>query len=162
MSRLFSLANKVCVVTGAARGLGNTMLRGLHEAGATQSVILDVREDAAAASAAELARELAVESEGYACDVSSETSVSEAFARIKQRFGRVDVLVTSAGIVENFPAEEYPAAKVRKLLDINVMGSWLCAVEAGRLMKGDGSVVMIGSMSGSVSLLFCSSWVRRS
>jgi len=152
MTTLFSLANKVCVMTGGARGLGNVMLRGLIEAGATQAVILDLREDDAAAAAAELATDYpGIEAEGYAVDVAVESSVVAAFDRIKNRFGRVDVLVTSAGICENFPAEGYPAARMQMLMDINVNGSWFCAVEAYKLMLGGGSIIMIGSMSGSVS-----------
>lgn len=76
-------------------------------------------------------------------------------------------LISAAGIVENFTAHEYPTDKVRKLLDINVMGivsylrhvvyydidigSWFCALEAARRMPDGGSVILIGSMSGSVS-----------
>lgn len=61
--------------------------------------------------------------------------------------------MTAAGIVENFVAHDYPTAKIRKLLDINVMGTWFCALEAAKRMEaaGGGSIVMIGSMSGSVS-----------
>lgn len=61
-------------------------------------------------------------------------------------------LVTAAGIVENFVALEYPTEKVRKLMDINVMGTWFCAREAAKRMEKGGSIVMIGSMSGSVRL----------
>lgn len=141
----------MCVVTGGARGLGNTMLRGMIESGATQVVILDLVEADAAAAAQELHADLGAEAVGYACDVASETSVREAFDRIKQKFGRVDALVTAAGIVENFPALEYPTAKIDKLMNINVMGTWHCSMEACKLMPNGGSIIMIGSMSGNVS-----------
>jgi D-arabinitol 2-dehydrogenase len=62
----------------------------------------------------------------------------------------IQSLVTAAGIVENFVALEYPTEKVRKLMDINVMGTWFCAREAAKRMEKGGSIVMIGSMSGSV------------
>lgn len=58
--------------------------------------------------------------------------------------------MTAAGIVENYVAHDYPTEKIRKLMDINVMGTWFCALEAAKLMPEGGSVVMIGSMSGSV------------
>jgi NAD(P)-dependent dehydrogenase (short-subunit alcohol dehydrogenase family) len=75
-------------------------------------------------------------------------------------------MISAAGIVENFVAHEYPTEKVRKLLDINVMGqlypsqtkeitdvqgSWFCALEAAKRMPEGGSIILIGSMSGSVS-----------
>lgn len=59
-------------------------------------------------------------------------------------------LVSAAGIVENFVAHEYPTDKVKKLLDINVMGSWYCALEAAKRMPDGGSITLVGSMSGSV------------
>lgn len=71
--------------------------------------------------------------------------------RITFTGANVQTLVTAAGIVENYVAHDYPTEKIRKLLDINVMGTWFCALEAAKLMPEGGSIVMIGSMSGSVS-----------
>lgn len=135
------------------------MARTLVESGATQLVILDLNAGDAQSSADELAAWFVAEGEatpgeieavGLGCDVSNEASVQEAFKKIEEKFGRVDILVTAAGIVENFPAAEYPTAKVKKLLDINVMGTWFCTREAARLMPDGGSQVLIGSMSGSI------------
>ncbi|TXT13566.1 hypothetical protein VHUM_00933 [Vanrija humicola] len=153
------MANKVCVVTGAGRGLGNLMARTLVESGASDIVIIDLQRQDAAAAAEELAKSfvdqgLAAEGEinavGLGCNVADEWSVQAAFAEIKERFGRVDALVTAAGIVENFPAHDYPTEKIRRLLDINVMGTWFCALEAAKLMPNGGSITLIGSMSGSI------------
>lgn len=136
------------------------MARTLVESGATQIVIVDLKQDEADAAASELAAWFVengeaqpgeIEAIGIQCDVASEESVKAAFGQIKDRFGRVDALITAAGIVENFVAHEYPTEKVRKLMDINVMGTWFCALEGARLMPEGGSIVMIGSMSGSVS-----------
>lgn len=155
----FSMEGKVCVVTGAGRGLGNMMARTLVESGATQIVIVDLKQEESDLAAKELAEWFVqngqaergeIDAVGIQCDVASEASVKAAFAHIKDRFGRVDALVTAAGIVENFTAHEYPTDKVRKLLDINVMGTWFCALEGAKLMPEGGSIVMIGSMSGSV------------
>lgn len=63
-----------------------------------------------------------IEAIGLGVDVSNEDEVKAAFAKVVEKFGRVDVLVTAAGIVENFPATEYPAEKFRKLMAINVEG----------------------------------------
>ncbi len=59
--------------------------------------------------------------------------------------------MTAAGIVENYAAHEYPSKKIQKLMDINVMGTWYCSLEAANLMPNGGSIIMIGSMSGHVS-----------
>lgn len=141
----FSMANKVCVVTGAGRGLGNLMARTLVESGASDIVIIDLKREDAAAAASELAASfveqgLASEGEinalGIGCNVADEESVKAAFEEIRERFGRVDALVTAAGIVENFKAHDYPTEKIRKLLDINVMGTWFCGMSQGRRREG--------------------------
>lgn len=59
-------------------------------------------------------------------------------------------LVSAAGIVENYVAHEYPTDKIKKLMDVNVMGSWYCALEAAKRMPEGGSIVLVGSMSGSI------------
>lgn len=116
--------NKVCVVTGAARGLGNLMARTFIESGASQVAFLDLsakEADEAAQSADDwFAEHGGIEKGtldliGLECDVSNEESVKRAFDRIHQRWGRVDTVVNSAGIVENFPAEKYPTEKFRKV-----------------------------------------------
>ena len=86
--------------------------------------------------------------------------------------------MTAAGIVENYSAQEYPTEKIRKLLDINVMGrlllsirtiadsaplgSWFCALQAQKRMAEGGSIILIGSMSGSASHPDSSDEVTRS
>ncbi|RXK42607.1 d-arabinitol 2-dehydrogenase [Tremella mesenterica] len=154
-----SMEGKVCVVTGAARGLGNMMARTFVESGADAIVLIDLRKEDAELAAKDLtdwfvehgeAKPGEIRALGLGCDVANEQSVKDTFAAIKEKFGRLDCLVTAAGIVENFVAHEYPTEKVRKLLDINVMGTWTCALEGAKLMPEGGSIIMIGSMSGSV------------
>ena len=90
----------------------------------------------------------------YACDVTSETGVQETFERIASDFGgRIDVLVTAAGIVDNVAAEEYALPRWKKMIDVNLHGTWLAAKEAGRYMLeagGGGSIILVGSMSGQI------------
>ncbi|GAA5922686.1 hypothetical protein JCM1841_001105 [Sporobolomyces salmonicolor] len=157
----FSMTGKVCVVTGAARGLGNLFARTFAESGSNAIAILDLDQKMAEQAADDLvdwfekhgqAKKGEISAIGLACDVSDEESVQAGFKTIIEKYGRVDVLVTAAGIVENFPAEEYPAAKFRKLMAINVEGSFYCAREAAKDMmrrQAPGSIVMIGSMSGA-------------
>ncbi|ODN84126.1 hypothetical protein L202_00136 [Cryptococcus amylolentus CBS 6039] len=155
----FSMEGKVCLVTGAARGLGNMMARTFVESGANAIVLVDINEAEAQRSAEELeawfvengqAKPNEIQSVGLGCDVSNENDVKRVFAAVKERFGRLDAVVTAAGIVENFVAHEYPTEKIKKLLDINVMGTWYCALEAAKLMPEGGSITLVGSMSGSI------------
>ncbi|KAM0790130.1 hypothetical protein ACM66B_005454 [Microbotryomycetes sp. NB124-2] len=157
----FSMEGKVCVVTGAARGLGNLMARTFAESGSNAVVIMDLDGELAKKAASDLvewaeehvgAKKGEVSAIGMGCDVGNEDQVKECFNEIVKKYGRVDVLVTAAGIVENFPATEYPAEKFRKLMSINVEGSFFCAREAAKDMmrrNAPGSIVMIGSMSGN-------------
>ncbi|BGP50169.1 hypothetical protein JCM10450v2_006080 [Rhodotorula kratochvilovae] len=151
----------VCVVTGAARGLGNLFARTFAESGSNQIAILDLDQQQAETAAKELvewfeehgqAKKGEIKAIGLGCDVSNEDQVKSCFKTVVDTFGRVDVLVTAAGIVENFPATEYPADKFRKLMGINVEGSFYCAREAAKDMmarEAPGSIVLIGSMSGA-------------
>ncbi|KLO19230.1 NAD(P)-binding protein [Schizopora paradoxa] len=157
----FSLENKVCLVTGAARGLGNEFCRAFIESGCTSLVILDLKDSDAKEAAEELKN--AYEGSGevekdslnilaLACDVSSEASVEAAFKDVIAKFGQVDAVVASAGIVENYPALEYPADRIKRLYDINVHGAFYTAREAAKHMipRGSGSIVLVSSMSATV------------
>ncbi|GAA5825419.1 hypothetical protein JCM11251_006975 [Rhodosporidiobolus azoricus] len=157
----FSMTDKVCVVTGAARGLGNLFARTFAESGSNQIAILDLDGKMAEEAAVDLvkwfeehggAKKGEIQAIGLGCDVSNEGQVQDCFKTVIDKFGRVDVLVTAAGIVENYPATEYPAEKIRKLMGINVEGTYYCAREAAKDMlarNAPGSIVLIGSMSGA-------------
>lgn len=107
----FSLEGKVCVVTGAARGLGYTMTQAFMESGA-EVAIIDLNKETAEQSAQELAEWFHSQDEdaaaskalttGWGCDVSSEAQVQKTMSDIIAKHGKIDVLVTSAGFTENF------------------------------------------------------------
>ncbi|KAI0273453.1 hypothetical protein BC834DRAFT_815908 [Gloeopeniophorella convolvens] len=158
----FSLQGKVCLVTGAARGLGNEFCRAFIRAGCDSIAILDLKQAEAEGAAEELIQfactsALNIKSDdlkvvGLECDVSSEVSVEKAFKRTVETFGRVDSVVASAGIVENFSAFDYPSDRIKRLYDINVHGSFFTAREAARHMieQGGGSITLVASMSANI------------
>ncbi|CCM04434.1 uncharacterized protein FIBRA_06614 [Fibroporia radiculosa] len=157
----FSMSNKVCMVTGAARGLGFEFCRAFVQSGCTQLAILDLKEEEAADAARDLVKSACVDSDmtesdysvvGIGCDVSSELSVQQAFRRVMDEYGRVDSVVASAGIVENYSAFDYPFDRIKRLYDINVHGAFFTAREAARHMipQGGGSIVLVGSMSANI------------
>lgn len=85
--------------------------------------------------------------------MSNPDSVNRAVAEIVQSHGKIDHLVTSAGFTENFDAIEYPYERMKKLWGVNVDGTYLFATAVARHLmdrKSKGSMVMIGSMSGSI------------
>ncbi|KAL0565628.1 hypothetical protein V5O48_016393 [Marasmius crinis-equi] len=157
----FSMEDRVCMVTGAARGLGNEFCRAFIESGCTTLAIVDLKESEAKQAAEELTAMACVNSDlkpedvkiiGIECDVSSEISVQKAFAEVMQTYGRVDSVVASAGIVENYSAFDYPFDRIKRLYDINVHGAFFTAREAARNMipLGGGSVVLVASMSANI------------
>jgi len=159
--REFTLEGKVCVITGAARGLGYLFCRAFLESGCSRLALIDLRIEDAQKSATEIVAECAKDGEiehdkvdvvGFGCDVADEAAVQQLFGKVIERWGQIDVLVTSAGIVENYPALDYPTDRIQKLFDINVHGSFYCAREAARhmLSRKTGSIVLIASMSANI------------
>jgi len=156
------MQGKVCMVTGAARGLGYEFCRAFVSSGCTSLAIVDLKEDEAKAAAAELetyarSSNSDVDPElvniiGIECDVSSERSVQKAYSEVMSTFGRVDSVVASAGIVENYSAFDYPFDRIKRLYDINVHGAFFTAREAARNMipQGGGSIVLVSSMSANI------------
>ncbi|CAM1505793.1 Fc.00g114300.m01.CDS01 [Cosmosporella sp. VM-42] len=157
---LFSLENKTCVVTGSARGLGKEFLTAFALSGARGACVdLSQKDGDASISSITSQVEAAYPNEpvpdlrAYQCDVTVESQVRSTWAQIVKDFGQVDVLVTAAGIVDNVEAENYEYNRWRKMMDINVDGSWLFAREAGKHMLENsirGSIVLIASMSGKI------------
>ncbi|KAH8927944.1 NAD(P)-binding protein [Atractiella rhizophila] len=154
----FSLDKKVCVVTGGARGLGYVMLQSFIESGATEVAIIDVNigmavEELLKWSKDTFPSETKLSVIGIPCDISEHEQVHSAFEQIVEKFGRIDVLVCSAGFCENYKAEDYPVEKWKKMMGVNLDGTWYCAQEAGRDMlrrKAGGSILLVSSMSASV------------
>ena len=87
----------------------------------------------------------------------NESEIKDTWSQIVKDFGKVDVLVTAAGIVDNVEAENYDFKRWRKMMDINVDGTWLFAREAGKHMiqtQIKGSITLVASMS-AISATIC-------
>jgi NAD(P)-dependent dehydrogenase (short-subunit alcohol dehydrogenase family) len=134
------LENKVCVVTGAASGIGLAITE------------LFAREGARVAA---LDRSDAVRNTGsdwsLVCNVADEASVSDAFERLARDLGHVDALVTSAGVAHECAFAETPLDAWNDVIAVNLTGSFLCAKHAVRRMSGGGSLVFISSMSALIA-----------
>lgn len=81
-------------------------------------------------------------------DVSDEASVTDAFAAIEKRFGRLDILVNNAGITRDAMSKKMTVAQYKQVLDVNLVGSFLCAQKAMALMgKSGGSIINFSSIA---------------
>jgi len=148
------LKDKVAVVTGAASGIGKEIARTFAAAGASV-VIADLNATAAHATAEQLdgsgQRIIAV-----AMDVTSESDVESGMAAAVSAFGRIDVLVSNAGIQIVAPLDELPFADWKRLLAIHLDGAFLTTRAALRQMyrQRSGSIIYMGSVhSKEASLL---------
>jgi 3-hydroxybutyrate dehydrogenase len=150
-----SIKDKVAVVTGAASGIGKEIARTYAREGA-KVVIADLDPAGAKATAAELGagerRAL-----GVAMDVTNESQVEAGIAAAVEAFGRLDVLVSNAGIQIVAPVDEFKFADWKKMLAIHLDGAFLTTRAALRQMykQGDGgSIIYMGSVhSKEASLL---------
>ena len=145
----FSLSGKVAVVTGGASGIGAAIATAYAAKGA-QVAILDL----SSAAATEQAGRLGGSSAAFECNVSVESSVSEAVGRVHRQFGRIDVLVNSAGVVILAPAEELDLSAWSTTLAVNLTGAFLMSQKVGRIMldQGRGRVINLASQAASVAL----------
>jgi len=147
---LSHVRGKTVVVTGASAGLGAALAVAFAEAGA-QLVLGARRQDVLDQMVADIeARGGAAV--GVACDVRREADVAALFAAGMARFGRIDVLINNAGVVNHEPTETLSLAGWSEVIDTNLTGAFLCAREALRIMKrqGVGRMIHIGSVSGIV------------
>jgi len=139
------LEGRVAFVTGAGRGIGRAVAGRLADAGA--AVMLgDVDLEAARAAAREL-RDAGAVADAIAVDVGDERSVEDAAAGCVERLGRLDVLVANAGIGFFAPLLETSQADWRRVLDVNLTGTFLTLRAFGRRMveQGDGGNIVVSS-----------------
>ena len=141
---------KIALVTGAGTGIGKAVALALMRDGYAVALAgrrADKLDETAAAGRAIGARSLAV-----AADVSDPASVKALFGKIREAFGRLDVLFNNAGIgAPAMPLEDLPLETWKKVVDINLTGMFLCTQEAIRIMKSQtprgGRIVNNGSIS---------------
>ncbi len=148
------LEGKVVMVTGAASGIGKGIARAFARAGA-KLAIADLDQVGAESAAMELAREGA-EAVPLGVDVTDEAQVDAAMAKVIDAFGRIDVLVSNAGIQIVAPLEDLKFADWRRVLAIHLDGAFLCTRAALKHMysQGSGSIIYMGSVhSKEASLL---------
>lgn len=117
------LNDKVAVITGAASGIGKEIARTFAQAGA--SVVIADRNTAAAHAAADELQSGGARAMGVGMDVTSESEVDSGVAAVIATFGRIDILVSNAGIQIVAPLDELPFEDWKRLLAIHLDGAFL-------------------------------------
>ncbi len=150
--KLFELKNKVALVTGSTRGLGEVAATALAKAGADIAVC--------GRSTADLERVsnylcgLGCNARGYQFDVTDKDKVVAKVEQVLDHFGRIDILVNNAGVNYRVPVLEYPEEEWDRVIGTNLKGYFLVtqAVVPQMIENGYGKVINMSSILGAVGL----------
>ncbi|MBA4536509.1 SDR family oxidoreductase [Bacillus aquiflavi] len=145
---LFKLEGKTAIVTGGARGLGAQIAQAFAEAGA--NVVICSRDIEACKDRSESLTKFGVASLPIKCDVTNAEDVKAVVAETKNKFGSIDILVNNSGASWGAPVEEMPLEAWKKVIDVNVTGTFLMSQAVGKVMieQKRGKVINIASVAG--------------
>ena len=148
---MFSLKNKVAVVSGASSGLGQQMARAYAEQGA-KLAILARRVERLEEFKKELTEKYGVEVEAYKCDVTDTANIDEVAAKVKEHFGRVDILLNVAGASRDKGVLEMNDDEWDFTIETDLSSVFKMTRAFGKIMKEQksGRIINIASIYGMV------------
>jgi len=146
VSNLFNIEGKRILITGSTRGLGNFLARALGETGAV--ILLNGTREVSVEKAANELRELDIKCYASAFDISNNQEVESRLPELIEEAGGIDVLINNAGIQIRHPLEEFPAEDWKKIIDINLTGTFLVSKTVVKTMinQGYGKIINICSV----------------
>src|SRR5687767_10622524 len=157
MYKGLDITGKIVLVTGGTSGIGRAIALGFAQAGA-KVVAGSTNPDKVSA----IKKELGAGHEAVQLNVADEASVKNAMDFARGKFGRVDAVVNAAGVIKRQPSLEMPVEEFRRIVDVNLTGSFIVAQAAGRVMKEQalsgkhgerGSIVFVSSLNSYISLV---------
>ena len=149
----FDLTDRVAIITGGSKGLGEAMGAGLASAGANL-MLVSRNDDEAKATAETLASEYDCTAIGFAADVSNQAEMEVMAAACLEKLGRIDILINSAGINIRGPIDEVCYEEFAEVQRINVDGTWLAcrAVLPHMKEKQYGRIINMASALGLIAI----------
>lgn len=148
MSGMFDLTGRVALVTGSSRGIGNSLARGLAEAGATV-VLNGINEERLAAAEAAMAKDFVPgQIRSLAFDVTSASAAADGIAWIEANVGPLEILVNNAGIQHRVPLLDLDVKDWDRVISTDLTSAFLVGREAARnmLARGHGKIINICSV----------------
>ena len=149
----FDLSGKVALVTGGSKGLGLAMAAGLASAGA-KIMLVNRNADEGVQAAKDLATDFGVETISFSADVGDQQQTEAMTTAALDTFGKIDILINSAGINIRGPIDELSLEDFNKVMHVNVTGTWLCSRAVTPHMKKNksGKIINLASTLGLVGL----------
>ncbi len=149
---IFELKNKVALVTGSTRGLGEVAAKSLAKAGADIAVC--GRNTSDLKRVTDSIRELGRNANGFSLDVTDKQMVVQTVERVLEYFGCIDILVNNAGVNHRVPVLDYPEEEWDRVINTNLKGYFLMAqaVVPQMIEHGYGKVINMSSILGTVGL----------
>jgi len=146
VQEMFSLENKVALVSGASRGLGQAMALALAKAGA--KLVLTATSVSNLDATVKLIEEAGSEALAIGCDQSDKKNVDAVFSAIKDKYGRLDIVINNAGTIRRAPAHLTTDEDWQAVVDTNLNGVFQFCREAGKIMleQGSGKIINIASL----------------
>jgi NAD(P)-dependent dehydrogenase (short-subunit alcohol dehydrogenase family) len=150
---LFNLTGKSAIVTGGTKGLGFAMAAGLASAGAEVMLVSRNAEEGDDA-ASRLSFEYSAHVTSFSADVTVEWQAQQMAEAAMERFGKIDILINSAGVNIRGPIDEISPAEFSHVMNVNVNGTWLASRAVVPFMKksGNGRIINLGSALGLIGL----------
>lgn len=139
------LQDKACIVTGAAQGIGLATALKFAREGA-RLAIWDVKQEGIDQTVRQC-RELGAQAEGCVVDVTQREMVDAAMRRVKQRFGRIDVLVNNAGITQDARLQKMTLEQFDRVIDVNLRGVFHTSQAVADIMVAQGGGVILNASS---------------
>ena len=148
-TQLFDLDGKIAFVSGASRGIGEAIAHLLAQQGAEVIVASRKLDDCQSVADAIIAK--GGKAVAMACHIGEMEQIQAVFAEIRQRFGRLDILVNNAATNPQFcNVLDTDLGAFQKTVDVNIRGYYFMSIEGGKLMKenGGGSIINVASING--------------
>jgi NAD(P)-dependent dehydrogenase (short-subunit alcohol dehydrogenase family) len=151
--KLFDLTDRVAIITGGSKGLGLAMAAGLASAGCHIMLVNRTKKEGVDAAKA-LAKLYGTKVISFVADVTNQKQTEAMAAKAMSVFGRIDILINSAGINIRGAIDELSFADFNKVMDVNVNGIWLACRAVTPYMKaaGKGKIINLASTVGLVGL----------
>jgi NAD(P)-dependent dehydrogenase (short-subunit alcohol dehydrogenase family) len=149
LNKPFDLKDKIALVTGASRGIGEGIAKIFAAHGA--HVIVSSRKQDACEAVAEAIRAAGGEATAMACHIGELEQITHLYQQIRQRFNRLDILVNNAAANPFFGhILETDLGAYQKTVDVNIRGYFFSTIEAGKIMRdnGGGSILNVASING--------------